>query len=223
MSLNASDAGDPAGDRAPRRRRGKALESALLDAAWEELVDTSYQDLTYEAVAERAATSRAVIYRRWPTKPELVRAALAHADARETVEVPDTGSLRDDVVELLRRANRVRSRLGIVIGLQLSGYFAETGTSPADLRAGVLGRRGRAIDTVIARAIARGEVDPSALTPRVVGVPFDLFRQELLMTLRQVPDEVIEAIVDEVFLPLATRRPATDPQPPAATPPTTGP
>ena len=60
---------------------------------------------------------------------------------------------------------------------------------------------------VLDRAVARGEADPAKLTPRVVAVPFDLFRQELLMTLKAVPDEVAEGIVDEVFLPLVLTRP----------------
>ncbi len=190
----------------PRRRRGAALEEALLDAAWDELAQKGYSGLTIESVAARARTSRAVIYRRWPTKAELVRAAVARVGRRERVPIPDTGTLRDDMVELLRRANRSRARLGIMMALQLAEYYAETGTGPSDLRADFLADRGTAVETLVSRAVARGEVDPARLSPRVVEVPFDLYRQELLMTLKPVPDEVIESIVDEVFMPLV--RPA---------------
>ena len=186
----------------PQRRRGAALENALLDAAWDELADKGYTAFTIESVAERASTSRAVIYRRWPTKPDLVRAAVGRAGQKERVEIPDTGSLRDDVVELLRRANQSRASLGIMMVLQLSGYYAETGTGLSELRSIFLASSGRAVDTLVARAVARGEVDPAKLTPRVVAVPFDLYRQELLMTLKPGPDAVAESIVDEVFMPL---------------------
>ncbi|HEY1570195.1 MAG TPA: TetR/AcrR family transcriptional regulator [Pseudonocardiaceae bacterium] len=189
-------------DGTPQRRRGAALENALLDAAWDELVDKGYSAFTIESVAERARTSRAVLYRRWPTKPELVRAAVARAGQKEPVVIPDTGSLREDMVELLRRANRSRARLGIMMALRLSGYYAETGTGLSDLRDAFVSGRGAAVETIISRAVERGEVDPAKLTPRVVGVPFDLYRQELLMTLKPVPDEVAESIIDEVFLPL---------------------
>ena len=131
---------------APQRRRGAALENALLDAAWDELVDRGYTEFTIESVAERARTSRAVLYRRWPTKPELARAAVLHAGRKEQVEIPDTGSLRDDVVELLRRANGLRARLGIMMTLQLSGYYAETGTGPSELRNAFLAGRGTAVE-----------------------------------------------------------------------------
>ena len=193
-----------------RRRHGAALEDALLDAAWDELAENGYAGFTIEAVAERARTSRAVLYRRWPAKPDLVRAAVGRMGQREHVEIPDTGSLRDDVVALLRQANASRARLGITLALQLSGYYAETGTGLADLRRDVLAGRGTAVDTLVDRAVARGEVDPRRLTPRVLAVPFDLYRQELLMTLRPVPDETIESIVDEVFMPLVR---ATQPSP----------
>src|ERR1700753_4371839 len=93
---------------APQRRRGPALEEALLDAAWAELDERGYDDLTIDAVAGRAGTSRAFLYRRWPNKQELVLAALAHEAAKDAVVVCDTGSLRGDVIALLTQANKVR-------------------------------------------------------------------------------------------------------------------
>jgi AcrR family transcriptional regulator len=189
----------------PQRRRGAALETALLDAAWDELVEKGYAGFTIESVAERAGTSRAVLYRRWAAKPALVQAAVGHAGLREPIEIPDTGTLRDDMVELLRRANHARARFGIMMAQMLPSYFAETGTGPSDLRSTFVSGRGAAVETIVARAVERGEVDPAKLTPRVVGVAFDLYRQEILMTLKPVPDEVIESIVDEVFLPLVLR------------------
>jgi AcrR family transcriptional regulator len=188
-----------------RRRRGPALEQALLDAAWEELVDKGYDGLTFEAVADRAQTSRAVIYRRWPSKPELARAALKHGFAKERVAIPDTGNVRDDLVELMRRANASRARIGIMVAMRLGGFFAETGSSISDLRRSVLAPGATAVETILDRAVQRGEIDPARLTPRVVSLPFDLYRNELLMTFRPLPDEVITAIIDEVFMPLVTR------------------
>jgi len=55
---------------------------------------------------------------------------------------------------------------------------------------------------VIERALARGEIQPGQVSRRVARVPVDLFRYELMMTLQPVADEVIEEIVDDVFLPL---------------------
>lgn len=195
---------DDAQHRAPRRRRGSALETALLDAAWQEFVDKGYDRFTIESVAERAHTGRDVIYRRWPGKAELLRAAVTRAGAQQQVVVPDTGTLRGDMLELLRQANRSRAQLGVQMILQLGGYHAETGTGFAELRNAFLSERGDAVQTILERAVARGEVDPAKLTPRVIAVPFDLYRQELMMTLTAVSDEATESILDEVFLPLVT-------------------
>jgi AcrR family transcriptional regulator len=190
-----------------RRRRGQELESALLDAAWDELVARGYDDFTIESVAERARTARAVIYRRWATKADLVRAAIAHRGRTEHVDVPDTGTLRGDLVAVLTGANRRRAPLfAIFMTARLGGIYADTGRSFADLREEFIGGRTSLTDQVFDRAVARGEVDPARLTPRVRALAFDLFRHEALMTHRPVPDEVIESIVDEVVLPLVLPR-----------------
>ena len=55
---------------------------------------------------------------------------------------------------------------------------------------------------MIRRAVARGEVRPEQISERVARLPIDLFRHELMMTLRPVPDESIVEIVDDVFMPL---------------------
>ncbi len=186
----------------PQRRRGEALESALLDAAWAELADRGYDELTIDAVATRAQTSRAVLYRRWPGKPELVLAALVHQAKIDPVAIPDTGSLRGDVVALLHEVNKVRPRLVTQLLTRLGAFYTEAGTSLAELSAYVQGGRDAVLDEVIGRAVARGEIQPGQVSGRVARLPVDLFRHELLMTLRPVADGVIEEIVDDIFLPL---------------------
>lgn len=183
------------------RRRGEELESAILDAAWQQLAEAGYSNFTFEAIAARADTSRTVLYRRWTDREELMKAAVRHAGEKTPVEVPDTGNLRDDVVTLLRRASEARASMAASLSVQLSEYFRESGTSFADLRQLVI-HRARGIDAILDRAHQRGEVDRSKISSRVVELPLALTRHELLMTLAPVPDTVIDEIVDEVWLPL---------------------
>jgi AcrR family transcriptional regulator len=183
------------------RRRGAELEHAILDAVWEEISEKGYGGLTYEAVAARARTGRAVLYRRWPTREQLVRAAVRHLGARTPRIDPDTGSLRDDVITALRYSNESRLGMWVVLSVQLAGFYAETGVTPAELRRELIGGAPTPFGAAIARAVERGEARPG-LPDRVLRVPFDLFRSEAIMRLGRVPDEELVAIVDEVFLPL---------------------
>jgi AcrR family transcriptional regulator len=186
----------------PQRRRGEALETALLDAAWAELTERGYDELTMDAVATRAGTSRAVLYRRWPSKQDLVLATLSEYVRKDFVEAPDTGSLRGDVIGLLKLANKLRVRMAMVVFTQLGGFYREADTNLAELGAYVQGGRDAVLDEVIERAVARGEIKPGQVSARVARVPVDLFRYELMMTLQPVPERAIEEIVDDVFLPL---------------------
>lgn len=189
-----------------RRRRGAALREALLAAAWQELVDKGYDAFTIESVAARARTSRAVIYRRWPTKPDLVRDTVASYALRDTIEVPDTGTLRGDLIALLRAADRVRTPFAMMITTRLGSFHDESGTSYADLRQQMMAGRPSSLDTIFDRAVTRGEADRQRLSARVKDVAFDLYRNEVLMRQGSVPDEVLISIVDEIVLPLV--RPA---------------
>lgn len=184
-----------------KRRRGRVLEDALLDAAWDQLVSGGYGVFTFEAVAERAGTSRPVIYRRWPNREALVVAALERFFIRGSRPVPDTGSLRGDVIALLTQANETRAAAAAVISVQLGTYYQESGTTPAELREQILRDRTSAMETVMRRALERGDITAAPLR-RIIALPFDLFRQEALMTLKTVPAETIIEIVDSIFLPL---------------------
>ena len=184
------------------RRRGKELEDAILEAALAELTDGGYARFTIERVAERAGTSRHVIYRRWSTRNELALMALVHDAERTRRPLPDTGSLRGDVIALLSQANETRLGLVATFSVQLGTYYTETGTTPEQLREQIVAGRPRAMEVILERAVARGEVDPARLTPRIVTLPIDLLRHEALMTLRGVPRASILEIVDDIFLPL---------------------
>ena len=202
LELKASEATDAAPEPA-RRRRGPELEQALLDAAWAELVERGYGSFTIDGVAERAATSRPVIYRRWPDRESLAFAAIRHTFVSQQVPNFDTGSLRGDVLAHLEHASSTRLGYAAVMSTQLGAFYRDTGTSMADLRRFLLGDRATTVmDDIVTRAVARGEVDAARLTPRAMSLPFDLLRHEALMTMKPVPQSVIEEIVDDIFLPL---------------------
>jgi AcrR family transcriptional regulator len=182
------------------RRRGTALEDAILDAAWAELTEHGYPEMTLEAVAQRAGTSRPVLHRRWPSRTKLASAALARHLALTPIEIPDLGSVSAEMSLLLRKlSDRARPELLRLI-FDMGSDLADAKSSLADLKREITD--GRIVRTILERGIARGEVDPDRLTPRIVALPTDLARHEALMTLEPLSDEVIREIVDDIFLPL---------------------
>jgi AcrR family transcriptional regulator len=185
-----------------QRRRGAALEEALLDAAWAELTERGYEAFTIDGAAARAATSRAVFYRRWPSKHELVQAAVVREVGNGFVTPPDTGSLRGDVIALLRQFNERRVQLAASLFAHLGSMYRDTGTSIADLRALIPGGRASIMDDVIQRAVARGEIETGQVSERIAHLPMDLLRHDVLMTLQPITEQAIEEIVDTIFLPL---------------------
>ncbi|MER7209533.1 MULTISPECIES: TetR/AcrR family transcriptional regulator [Streptosporangium] len=195
-------AGSPAGR---TRRRGAALEEAILSAAADELAEAGYAGLTMDRVAARAGTNKNAIYRRWPNR--LALGVAAYRRLTTTISPDDTGDLRGDVLALLRQANRYWSSPQGAILREL--FAAAGGTS--ELLEQLQDRSGDDAAapwlTVLERALARGEVAPEALTPRVATVAMVLLRNEFVVRgVPTAPDDVLVEIVDEVYLPLVRRR-----------------
>jgi AcrR family transcriptional regulator len=187
------------------RRRGPELEDALLTAAWAELMEGGYGKFTIDAVADRAHTGRQVLYRRWPSRWDLVLAAVIHYQQHNPVIIPDTGDLRDDLIAYLKDASQKRAEIAALFTLRMAQFFDENASSPAQLREEVLQGRSPAMDTIFRRAVDRGEVDEARLTPRLRRLAFDLMRDEMMMTLKPVPEESIIEVVDQIVMPLVTR------------------
>jgi AcrR family transcriptional regulator len=184
------------------RRRGAALESAILDAGWDQLIEAGYDRFTIEAVAERSSSARSVLYRRWPSRLELLKAVIRRRGESDQISLPDTGTLRGDMLAILTEFNDRRSRVVGLIIARLGMYFDETGVSPAELRSWFVPEGPSLLQTVIERAVARGEL--AAMPPRrVVTLPIDLLRHDLFMTMAAATPETLLEFVDDLFLPLA--------------------
>ena len=197
--------------RAESRRRGAVLEQAVLRAAGEELLAVGYGGLTMDGVAARAGTNKNAIYRRWPSRAALAVAAYRQM-SRGDLPLPDTGALREDALELLRRANRSWSS---PVGSVQRSLLAGVADDP-ELLSLIQERASDAGSalwlTVLGRAVTRGEAQPEALHPRVATVAVVLLRTEYVTRgIPVAPDRVLVEIVDEVYLPLVRGRGAARP------------
>ncbi|GBF06773.1 transcriptional regulator [Deinococcus aerius] len=185
-----------------KRRRGAALDQAIVRAAADELLAAGYVNFNMDRVARRAGTNKNALYRRWPSRAALAFAAYGHL-AAEQFTPPDTGNLREDILTIMRGANR---HWASPLGAVLRGLLAGIPNDP-EVRAQVQARGAEGgaelFLPVLKRAVARGEARPEALRPRVAGVALALLRHEYFMRgAPEVPDAVLMEIVDEVYLPL---------------------
>jgi AcrR family transcriptional regulator len=184
------------------RRRGTHLEEAILEAAWDELVAVGYAHLTIDGVAARARTSKAVLYRRWPSRPALLLAAMRHHAPILSGPVPDTGSLRGDVLALLLRMSERSAARGPEVMYGFVADFFRDDELFAYLQTEISPVGTDVMMTILQRAAERGEVQLDTIPPRVVTLPVDLMRHEFLVTRAVASQEAVLQIVDGMFLPL---------------------
>ena len=149
------------------RPRDPRIDDSVLRATVELLGTSGYADLSVDAIAKRAGTSKPAIYRRWPSKAHLVHEAVFPIS--EATELPDTGSLAGDVREMVRRSTAVLTTPAARAAMP--GLLAEMATDPT-LHAKLLERfgdvTGRGITDRLDNAVSRGEVRPDVTAAELV-------------------------------------------------------
>ena len=140
------------------RPRRPGVEDAVFQAMLGLLTSRGYREISVETLAERAGVSRTTIYRRWPTKAAIVAAAVSSLYL-DRVEVPNIGSLSEDLVALLSESYRLMADGD---GRVLERLVRESGQNPelVDVVRSILYARRRLYATLLNRAIARGELPP---------------------------------------------------------------
>ncbi len=185
--------------RAPARGRPRSEKArkAILEAAAELLLDRGLAAVSMDAVADRAGVSKATIYRWWPTKETLALDALYTQWAAAAPAPRDTGTLRGDLLELLRpwiRLVRTGPHARVIAAL-----LTEAQTDPvfrAEYQRHVIEPRRDQARDIFARAAARGEI-PDGLD---LEVALDLIYGPLYLRLLQghapLDDAFVQTAVD---------------------------
>jgi AcrR family transcriptional regulator len=143
-------------------RRGPHLDdrttSAIRAAFFEELAAVGYGRLSVDSIVKRAAVSKAAVYRRWPSKADMMAALIADV-ATGIVELPDTGSLRGDLVAFLTATHdAMRHPLAARIIPAIVSEASRDSALAVTLRETVEApRRARALD-LLRRAVERAEL-----------------------------------------------------------------
>ena len=179
-------------------------EAELLAVTLQQLQEHGYDRLTVDAVASTARASKATLYRRWPTKAELVLAAFVEG-TRQIAVAPDTGTLRGDLLQMgeavcahaCAHASTIRavlveiSRSAELNAMMQQQFFSE---------------RKALMEHVLAQSVDRGEIDASALTEDLWDVLPGYLIYRSILTGRSPSHRTVQDLVDNVILPGLTRR-----------------
>jgi AcrR family transcriptional regulator len=171
----------------------------LLAITLQLLQQHGYDRLSVEAVATQAKASKATVYRRWPSKADLVLAAFIEG-TRVTNVPPNTGSLRGDLLALGEAVCRQACEHGSTMRAVLNEMSHNPRLSEA-MQNEFVHQRKMVINKVLGDAIERGEIDGSKLNDEIYDLlpGYLVFRS--LVSGRPPTDETVRVLVDEVLLP----------------------
>ncbi|MBV9350208.1 MAG: TetR/AcrR family transcriptional regulator [Mycobacterium sp.] len=190
-------------DRAAEPSPWSPRETELLAVTLRLLQQHGYDRLTVDAVATTARASKATVYRRWPSKAELVLAAFIEG-VRQVAVPPDTGTLRGDLLQLGKvvcgQARQHASTIRAVL--------VEVSRNPAlndAMQHQFVDQRKALIQYVLQQAVDRGEIDGAAISDELWDLlpGYLVFRS--LMPSRPPTFQTVQVLVDEVIIPSLTR------------------
>jgi AcrR family transcriptional regulator len=178
-------------------------EGELLAVTLELLQEHGYDRLTVDAVATTARASKATIYRRWPTKAELVLAAFVEGTRQVAVD-PDTGTLRSDLLALGEQISTHVSTHASTIRAVLV-EVSRSAELDAMMQEQFLDQRKALMAHVLAQAVNRGEIKASAITEDLWDLLPGYLIYRSVLTGRAPSRRTIQDLVDNVLIPSLTR------------------
>ena len=196
---------------APRlgRKRDHTRDPEILDAALDVLAETGYEGMTIDMVATRAKAGKATLYRRWPSKSELVIDAVACMKSHllDPASVPDTGSLRGDLVAMVKpptmedAERKLKVMTGLVSMVARNPEFAEAAQKA------LVEPRAAVNRLIFQRAIDRGEIPADTDIETLSMISPAMVSYRTLMLQKPTDRAFLLSIIDGVILPAVGLRP----------------
>ena len=182
-------------------------EAQLLAVTLQQLQQHGYDRLTVEAVAKQAKASKATVYRRWPSKADLVLAAFIEGACRTAVP-PETGSVRGDLLELGVAVCRQAREHGGTMRAVLNEMSHNPGLKQA-MQDEFVHQRKLVITQILTDAVARGEIDKTRINDEIYDLLPGYLVFRALVSARPPTEETVRVLVDDVLLPSLGYRAAT--------------
>jgi AcrR family transcriptional regulator len=185
------------------RKRDHTRDPEILAAALDVLAESGYERMTVDMVAARAKAGKATVYRRWGSKEELVIEAVAcmkKADLDEA-NIPDTGSLRGDLVAMIRPHSIEDGERKLRIMAGLTSMVARDPDFAKAAAAAIVEPRARINRMFLQRAIDRGEITADVDIAMIASISPSMAFYRTLMLNKPVDREFLISVVDGVILP----------------------
>jgi AcrR family transcriptional regulator len=203
----ADAAGAEASPSEPRlgRKRDHSRDPEILAAAIDVLAENGFDGMTIDMVAARAKAGKATLYRRWPSKSDLVLDAVACMKAADLVpgELPDTGSLRGDLIALMKPHSIEDGRKKLQVMAGLVSMLSQAPELADAANAAIVEPRATLNRMLLERAIARGEVSPDCDVDTLAVLMPAMAAFRTLVQRKPVDREFLLSIIDGVLLPAA--------------------
>ena len=183
------------------RKRDHTRDPEILDAALEVLAETGYDGMTIDMVAARAKAGKATLYRRWASKGELVIDAVACMKKIDPESIPDTGTLRGDLVAMIKphSIEDGEKKLRVMAGLT-SMISRDPGLADAAYAA-IVEPRASVNRLLLRRAIDRGEIPADTDVEALALVSQAMAMHRVLIQRKPVDREFLLSIVDGIVMP----------------------
>jgi len=187
------------------RRRDHTRDPEILEAALDVLAESGFDGMTIDMVAARAKAGKATIYRRWPSKADLVIDAVACMKAGEldVDRLPDTGTLRGDLVAMIRPRTIEEGERKLRIMAGLFGMLSSSPDLAEAARAAIIEPRAAVNRIFLRRAIDRGEISAACDVEALAVLTPAMATYRLLILRKPVDAEFLLSLIDGVLLPAA--------------------
>ena len=183
------------------RKRDHTRDPEILDAALEVLAETGYDGMTIDMVAARAKAGKATLYRRWASKGELVIEAVACMKKIDPESIPDTGTLRGDLIAMIKphAMHDADKKLRIMGGM--TSMLARDPELADAAYAAIVEPRASVNRLLLQRAIDRGEIPADTDIEMISMVSQSMATYRTIMLRKPVDREFLISVIDGVLMP----------------------
>ena len=202
----------PGPAKGPGRPRSERAHEAILEATLDLLVEEGFNRMSIEGVAARAGVGKATIYRRWPSKADLVAEAVACMKNDQLREV-DSGDVRNDLFQLGRQALKGSDTAEVTdVMVKLMSARARHPELQEAFQRHVIGPRRKIVADVLRRGVDRGEIRPDVDVELAMDVILGLLSYRSMVSARHagISEPSLRKLIDVVLYGIATPQARSD-------------